>query len=774
MSFDSLKIRRTLAADQRFGELDLPNDQVWELVSNDDPAAVTMRTSFGLRCGGLRIFPQFTLQGITLTDPHTFANPVNLLKRRSNYVLLEFAPFTQLNVQLELWVPSSQVLCGRIKLTNRGTTAMNFAVNWSVVLDPLDQGEHISTAQMGVNTVLQGRNGELHPVFFLTGGPEPLERAYPSLEVKMILAGGASRKLSWALATLDSTEASFSLARQSTSLAWDVRNINAEMLDKATAVEFIGDDETELLNETQTKARQFLVPTKANSNLSTFVTRRQPDGRNFVPISSRQELISFSQINSYDAWMLSRILLPANPQPLKEIVQYFLDFQQDDGSIPWAINARGTASSAKMAPLLAGIVCDIYPSIDDRDWLRQVYFPLLNSLKTWFNPSTDTIPTWENSLQTGLDNHPLYEYGDGYGLGMEPELIHSPALDALFFHECTSLMNIARLLGESADLEWLEKTTQQVAEALDACWDADKYCHTYRDIQTGEVFQRETIHEIKHNGRIKLVRKFNTPRRLTIVVPGQAALSGSIHVTIAGKNSGTDVSEDIIIRSRYTNQQIVTRKLFDRLDLVEINDLPGKNTLTLGIAGNDCEDITLLLPLWSGAMSQEKVDLLIEKTLLPRYLCPSGLLTQPVDQVPLDKNLITPFWNHLIIEGLNRCNRRDIAGKIQNNLLHAQMKQWQKNGYVSSGFLAQNLMSKGELDTLSGLPSIYTLMQTMGIDRIVEKELFLNGLNEFLPSFTVKYKGTSIEMKSDQTNICTLRDETIEIKEKGSCKVVLP
>ncbi len=774
MSFDSLKIRRTLAADQRFGELDLTDDQVWELVTNNDPAAVTMRTSFGLRCGGLRIYPQFTLQGITLTDPHTFANPVNLLKRRCNYVLLEFAPFTQLNVQLELWVPSSQVLCGRFKLTNCGATAINFAVNWSVVLDPLDQGENMSTAQMGVNTVLQGRSGELHPVFFLTGGPEPLERAHPSLEVKMILAGGASRKLSWALATLDSTEASFSLARQSTSLAWDLRNINAEMLDKATGVEFSGNDESELLNEVQTKARQLLVPVEANSNLSTFLTRRQPDGRNFVPVSNQQELISFSQINSYDTWMLSRLLLPANPQPLKEIVQYFLEFQQDDGLIPWAVSARGTASSARMPPLLAGIVCDIHPYSNDREWLRQVFSPLLNGLKTWFSASARTISTWENTLQTGLDNHPLYEYADGSGLGMEPEFVHNPALDALLYHECTSLMNIAQLLGESEELAWLEQSARQVSEALDTCWDADKCSYTYRDIQTGEVVQSETIHGINHNGQIKLIRKFKSPRRLSIAIPGQTAPTGAIHVRIAGKCGETILSEEIVIRPKYTSQQAVTRQLFDRLESLEINGLPAKNILTIGIAGNDCEDITLLLPLWSGAMPREKIELLIENTLLPYYLCPSGLLTHPVNRVPLDKNLITPFWNYLIIDGLNQCNRRDIAGKVQNNLLDAQLKQWQQNGYVSSSFTAKKLISRGELDTLSGLPSIYTLLQTMGIDRIVGKEIFLNSLNEFLPPFTVKYKGTSIEMKSDQTTIRTLRDEMIEIKEKGPCKVVLP
>lgn len=776
MSFDPLQIRRTLAADCRFGELDLTNDQVWELVTTGDPAAVTMRTSFGSRCSDMRLYPQFSLQGITLTDPHSFASPVKLLKRRSNYLLLDFDPFTHLNVQLDLWVPSSQALCGRFKLTNFGSTAMNFIVNWLVVLEPLDQGEHMSAMQMGVNTVLQGRNGNLHPVFFLTGGPEPLERAHPSLEVKMILAGGASRKLSWALATLDSTEASFSLARQSTSLPWDIKSINDEMLDRTILLEFSGgsDHNLDLLNETQIKAQQLLVPSKTNSDRLTFFTRRQPDGRNFLPVSSRQDLISFSQINAYDAWMISRLLLPANPQPMKEIIQNFIDFQQDDGSIPWAISASGSASAAKTPPLLAGIAHDVDPFVNDREWLHQVFSPLVKSLKVWFSGSANGVPTWENSLQTGLANHPLYTINDGQGLGMEPGLVHNPGLDAMLYHECVALANIARSFRESETLDWLEQTAEKCSKSLDACWDDAKSCHTYRDIQTGEVYHREVIHEINRNGSFKLRRKLGTPRRLCISIPAKTTASTSIYLKIIGKIGENDLTEEVVLKPKYTSQQAVTRQLFDRLEMVEINGLPPKCSLTLGTAGNDVEDITLLLPLWSGAMSPENIDLLIKNTLLPRYFSSSGLLASPMDQIPIGQNHIVPFWNNLIIEGLINCGRREIAGEVETNLLNAQIKQWQKNGFVSSDFTAIDLISKGELDTLGGLPAIYTLTQTMRIEKIIGNEILLSALNENLPPFTVKYKGTSIDMKSDRTVIRTIRNEMIEITESAPCKAILP
>ncbi|HLB50317.1 MAG TPA: hypothetical protein VJL59_25115, partial [Anaerolineales bacterium] len=55
---DPLALR--LAADVRFGPTDYADDQIWELtLAGGDPAALALRTTYGLRAREMRIFPIF-------------------------------------------------------------------------------------------------------------------------------------------------------------------------------------------------------------------------------------------------------------------------------------------------------------------------------------------------------------------------------------------------------------------------------------------------------------------------------------------------------------------------------------------------------------------------------------------------------------------------------------------------------------------------------------------------------------------------------------------
>lgn len=776
MSNDALKIIRTLAADHYSAEIDLKNDHVWELNEHGDPSAIAIRTSYGLRSSGMRIFPQFAFQGTVLIDPQVFAEPVRLVERRGNYLQFECSPFTRLNVQLEYWVPASQVLCGRFKLTNTSGEAMNLSVGWAAILNPLENGESMSAAQIGVNSILHGKSGDVYPVFFLTGGPESLPGAYPALQVRMTLAAGASRRLTWALASLDSEEASFSLARQSTSLQWDVEGIKNKMQVRDSIVEFPGQDNelADLLRESQLKAHQLLTLTPPPGKQLTFLTRRQPDSRNFSPTSRREEIISFSQINAYDAWMLSRILLPGDPHAVKEIIQSFIDHQQPDGAIPWAVSKTGNPSRAMTPPLLAGIVCDVHKFLEDKTWLAEVYPPLLKAFQAWFSRNPGTIPTWDDSAQCGVSNNPIYSYEGLSGFGNLPSMIQSPALDALLLKEGESLRRIASWLGNTEHAEWLGKTIEELAIALDSCWDEKKSTFSYRDLRTGFSHAAEKLHEFSRNGFFKLKRNFQHPRRFTISTPADSATGGTVTIKITGKNGERDASEELDIRPGMLARQMISSRHFTRLETVEVTGLKPKAIVSLGLSGNDSEDVSLLLPLFTGSIDERKKQAIIENTLIPRYLAKNGLTTFPFDRDNQTENSISPFWNNLIVEGLLQADRRDVAAKVLNNLLDAQVKQWLKSGYVSSAFDVENLQSLGELDTLAGLPAIWPLLCAAGLEKITDREIILKGLNEFFRPITVQYKRAIVKMQPDLTTIQTVNGKLFESRERTPCRIVLP
>jgi hypothetical protein len=769
MAQDALNIIRTLAADHHSAEIDLSNNHVWELNEHGDPPAIAMRTSFGLRCNGMRIFPQFNLQGGTRIDPATFDAPVIIVERHGDYLQLECSPFSQLNVQLEYWVPASQVLAGRFRVTNTSNAAINLTVAWAVILNPIDPGEAMSAAQIGVNSVLQGKSGKLVPVFFLTGGPEAMMRAYPSLDVRMTLAVGASRRLSWALATLDSGEASFSLARQSTSLQWDVEAVRAKMQSRNSIIEINNGMEgiPDLLHESQVKARQLLAVLPPPGKELTFVTRRKPDGRNFSPATRREEFISFSQINAYDAWMLSRVLLPGDPDAVKEIIASFIAQQQSDGAIPWVISKTGNPSAAMTPPLLAGIACDVHSFVDDQEWLAEIFPPLLCAFKAWFERNPGALSTWDDPAQTGLEDNPIYKTN-------LPGMVHNPALDTLLYNECDSLLKLSILLNASDDESWLKKTKASLASALDACWDEKRATFCYRDSRSGLSHAAEKVHEFARDGVFRLKRNFKQPRRFTLSTPAQSGSSGIVSVKLTGKNGEREISEELDIRPGMAARQAISARQFTRLESVEVSGLKTKTILALGLAGNDAEDISLLLPLWSTAVDERRKTALIEKTMLPLYLSEHGLTTFPADRTSAEDNSISPFWNQLIIEGLLRSGRRDLAAKVLAGLLDAQSAQWQRSGFVSSLLNAATLRSMGELDTLAGLPAIWPLLRVAGLEKITENELILKGLNEHLSSITVQYKRATVKMSSELTTIQTVNGNLIECRERTPCRVVLP
>jgi hypothetical protein len=78
----------TLAADFRLGEVDPGNDIAWEVeLGSGDPAALAVRTTYGLRARAVRIFPRFLSAGQALAEPAQFAAPPRLRRFAPNFLL---------------------------------------------------------------------------------------------------------------------------------------------------------------------------------------------------------------------------------------------------------------------------------------------------------------------------------------------------------------------------------------------------------------------------------------------------------------------------------------------------------------------------------------------------------------------------------------------------------------------------------------------------------------------------------------------------------------
>ncbi len=157
----------TLAADFRLSKPDYVNDQIWELeIGSGEPAALAMRTTYGLRARAMRLFYRFGELGKTITNPAEFFASPYLRRFYPNFLWLECSPFEGLEVTAEYWVPESHALAGRLILNNRTAFARKITVDLCGMLTPLD-GQPLKDSQQQMVNVLAGETtgalpGHLH------------------------------------------------------------------------------------------------------------------------------------------------------------------------------------------------------------------------------------------------------------------------------------------------------------------------------------------------------------------------------------------------------------------------------------------------------------------------------------------------------------------------------------------------------------------------------------------------------------------------------------
>src|SRR5512138_1645013 len=211
----------TLAADLRLCKPDYLNDHIWELeIGGGEPAAMAVRTTYGLRCRNMRLFYRFGESGQTVANPATFPRTPRLRRFYPNFLGLDFVPLEGLEPTVEYWVPDSHVLAGRASLTNRTASARKVELEVCGALTPLD-GKPLSFTQQQMVNILSGRTAGLSPVLFMTGGPGLGPGPHPSRALKLDFDPGMTRTIVWCFAAEATAEASFELARRTAARSWD-------------------------------------------------------------------------------------------------------------------------------------------------------------------------------------------------------------------------------------------------------------------------------------------------------------------------------------------------------------------------------------------------------------------------------------------------------------------------------------------------------------------------------------------------------------------------
>lgn len=776
----------TLSADFRFGGADYANDHIWELdPSSGEPPALSLRTTFGLRARSMRLFPRFGEGRATVTNPADFSRAPRLRAFYPNFLEVDFAPFDNLDVNAEFWAAGSQVIAGRYTLVNRAATTRKIRLDLCAVLAPLD-GQAFAAAQSQMINVLTGTTGGLAPLLYMTGGPASVPAPYPTLTVDLDIAPMASRQITWALAALTASGPSFELARRTVARQWNAERARIEMTAKSQTVEIQtgNPDWDAAFALTQKAALGLFLPSSGQLPNPSFVLARGPDDGYSRKGDGSDYSLAWSGQSPLEAVYLAS-LLPGAPEVARGLLKNFLAAQTEEGFIDLRPGLAGQRGKMLAAPLLASLAWQVYQSTNEEAFLAESFPKLLAFFWNWFSPAHDRnhdgLPEWDNILQTGFEENPLFDVWNPWSQGVDVSTVDNPGLHAMLAREAGCLILMAEKLGRTNEVELVKHQAGLLDSAVAAGWDERAALYQYRDIITRLSLPGHVIAKGKGSKALKPKKEFEPRVRLLIEVQTKSPAAKRPEIRLA--EFATKEPVEIIAPEQFIWRSgglvATSQKVYERLGRVDIIGLDEKDKVIIKTVDLTGQDHTLFLPLWAALPDQQRAQTLIGRALLDeaRFDKPFGIpacASCPDPQAdPVCSSVHLP-WNQLIGEGLLAYGFHTEAARLTEHIMAAVIKSLKQNRAFYQRYHAETGAGIGERNALTGLAPLGLFLQTLGVTIFSATRVRLEGKNPFPWPVTLRYRGLTVTRGTQSTEVTFANGKSVTVTDSAAHVVSMP
>ena len=753
----------TIAADARMTNPKYDDDQIWELaLEGGEPPALAIETSYGQRAAGMRIFPGFDMGEGTVTDPRRFHTPPILEKFYPNFLQVSFLPFPNLRVQSQFWVPTSNVLAGRILLHNLSEFDHQVILRLYALLKLGTEGSPMGEWQFKGAASLSGQASNLSPILFLTGGAHADHAIHPALVLPCDVHPGTPKSITWVHAAFEDRVASFEAARSAAKHVWDAETAKVDLQNSAMLEIDTGEPDWDVaIAVTQNKVvGAYLGPTN-HLPYPSFVNTRDRNRGYSISTTSNNLNLTWNGQNVLETYLQLPILLTIAPEHAKGIIRNFLSVQTPDGEIDYKPGLGGQRSGVLCAPLLSTMAWMIYQQTEDRQFLREVFPSLLEFIEAWFTKTHDRDldghPEWDHSIHMGLDDCPTFNRWQSWGQGLDITKAESPDLASYLYRECGALIQIANLLQEQEVVPGLRKHRQQLREAVENSWGNRNSSYHHVDRETHTINPGKKLGSGKGDFTISVEKIFEQPIRLLIRCRANAEKMPSIKLLIHGRG----------LRGRPRVEQIKARhfqwfsgfgtatsdKTYKEIERIEVQGLGNQFKTEVHIANYSRLDVSLFLPLWAGIPGQDRADQQIVKRLLSQeyFWRENGIAGCSAKDPAYGKGGqhppagISMYWNLMIGEGLLNYGYRQEAALLVLKLLRLTTHVLRKDNGFRETYDPDQLLGYGDRNHLSGVAPLSLFLRVLGIRIISPNKLYLRGSNPFPDPVKLRWKGLSVE-----------------------------
>ena len=186
--------------------------------------------------------------------------------------------------------------------------------------------------------------------------------------------------------------------------------------------------------------------------------------------------IHYVGVWQWDAYFHALAYRHTDPKLARDQIRIVLDHQRPDGMIPDAVHDEGTIThlafpvdaDVTKPPLLAWAAWKLYENDHDREFLDEIYEPVVRWNRWWFEQSDvsgDGLCEYTHPFSSGLDDSPLW---DG---GMP---VTAPDLNTYLYLQMEYLSQIAGVLGLERDRrEWRRQANTLLERMMAHLWDPE-------------------------------------------------------------------------------------------------------------------------------------------------------------------------------------------------------------------------------------------------------------------------------------------------------------
>ena len=748
-----------LTPDYQQQTMNATQDIVWEVqLDGGESGGLSIYSTLALSALSLRIIPIFSNSSETRIKLKQFSSPITIIKNSTNFAKFCIEPFDGIIALIDFWIINSNLIIGRTTINNSSPEQFSGAIAWAIQYNPLVGGSAVSHSTRQNNPFLHGKTQDKHIVFLSSGAPSIGKIGQMSLENQFKFLPGAQQVFNWSFCINENLDNAFEDANIGLNFNLDAEIARAEITSQRDLIEFeTGNQDWDLiLSASQIAAKQLILKKSGNEHAFRFVKSRNPEQKISL-ISNDENTKNFDELNLFDLWYFFQILPNSSDLVLKRTLEILNDFF---GESPQRINAKQNLLFQKSLPfpILAEILWRI-SSFGTNDFdVEEIFKKLILYLKAWvkdsFEENTEIIPTWSSPMQCLYDYLPIHDRWHFSSEGLDTKWIRSPMLLSLLYNEFSQAFQIAKLLNQNNEMDWLESIRNQIHLSLSKCWHPKRNFYSYQDLISHTSYTGSIIKTLNGSGEFLIEKKLQREQRLTIKISNNQETTRRLRIVILGISEQKSIHEEINPRDIHWYGKIgfyTSKTIFQQLDAIEVINNPANETIVISTGDFSKRDLTLALPIWAGASDEKKTKKIMENTLISDFLQPFGLpyvpLSNQTTNAEIFNNVDLPL-NCMVMHGLLQYGYTNEVRQIWTNNMLAVAKNLKLFRRFLKQYDASDGYGTGDYNIINGIPSITLFLNLIGIERWTKTEVVINRKSVFEEPMILRYRGNIIKTNS--------------------------